>query len=151
MALWREGLLAQAVLAGNTRGYLHHPQLARFRTSRAPRKYIATYLRVVHTEALRRGYQFDSRKTGRTGKLKPILITRGQLAYESLHLRKKLFKRDRSRFNALPRQTVLKPHPLFRVTAGGIADWEIGAGLPPGKTSRIDARGKSRKSRYRKL
>jgi len=30
VALWREGLLAQAVAAGRTRGYRHHPQLARF-------------------------------------------------------------------------------------------------------------------------
>lgn len=28
VALWREGLLAQAVLAGQTRGYKRHPQLA---------------------------------------------------------------------------------------------------------------------------
>ena len=26
LALWREGLLAQAVLLGRTRGYVHHPQ-----------------------------------------------------------------------------------------------------------------------------
>lgn len=31
VALWREGLLAQAVLRGRTKGYLHHPQLERFR------------------------------------------------------------------------------------------------------------------------
>ena len=31
VALWREALLAQAVLRGNTRGYLNHPQLLRFR------------------------------------------------------------------------------------------------------------------------
>jgi hypothetical protein len=29
VALWREALLAQAVLAGRTRGYTRHPQLAR--------------------------------------------------------------------------------------------------------------------------
>jgi hypothetical protein len=27
VALWREALLAQAVLRGKTRGYKHHPQL----------------------------------------------------------------------------------------------------------------------------
>jgi len=31
VALWREGLLARAVLRGRTRGYRHHPQLERFR------------------------------------------------------------------------------------------------------------------------
>jgi hypothetical protein len=30
VALWREGLLAQKVLAGLTKGYRHHPQLTRF-------------------------------------------------------------------------------------------------------------------------
>ena len=32
VALWREALLAQAVLRGRTNGYVHHPQLQRFRT-----------------------------------------------------------------------------------------------------------------------
>lgn len=27
LAVWREGLLAHAVLSGQTRGYTHHPQL----------------------------------------------------------------------------------------------------------------------------
>nr|WP_253280607.1 pyrimidine dimer DNA glycosylase/endonuclease V [Arcanobacterium phocae] len=31
IAGWREGLLAQKVLAGLTKGYRHHPQLERFR------------------------------------------------------------------------------------------------------------------------
>ena len=31
VALWREGLLAQAVIRGETKGYRYHPQLARFR------------------------------------------------------------------------------------------------------------------------
>ena len=30
VACWRESLLAQAVLAGRTRGYRNHPQLERF-------------------------------------------------------------------------------------------------------------------------
>ena len=30
VAAWREALLAQKVLAGATKGYRHHPQLARF-------------------------------------------------------------------------------------------------------------------------
>ena len=31
VAVWREGLLAQAVLHSNTKGYKNHPQLDRFR------------------------------------------------------------------------------------------------------------------------
>ena len=41
VSLWREGLLAQAVIAGQTRGYRHHPQLARFLQSSDPRGVIA--------------------------------------------------------------------------------------------------------------
>ena len=36
VALWREALLARAVLRGKTRGYRHHPQLHRFRASATP-------------------------------------------------------------------------------------------------------------------
>ena len=35
-ACWREGLLAQAVLAGRTKGYRHHSQLERFRAQPDP-------------------------------------------------------------------------------------------------------------------
>jgi hypothetical protein len=31
LAVWREGLLAQQVLMGNTKGYKNHPQLNRFK------------------------------------------------------------------------------------------------------------------------
>ena len=44
VALWREGLLAQAVLAGKTRGYTRPPQLARFLGTAAPPESIAAYL-----------------------------------------------------------------------------------------------------------
>ena len=47
VALWREGLLAQAVLRGRTNGYLHHPQLQRFRAQPSPLGAIADYLRAV--------------------------------------------------------------------------------------------------------
>ena len=36
VALWREALLAQAVLRGATRGYQKHPQLARLRQQPEP-------------------------------------------------------------------------------------------------------------------
>jgi hypothetical protein len=55
VALWREALLAQAVLSGRTRGYRHHPQLHRFRGHSGPRGAIAEDLRGVHAEAMSRG------------------------------------------------------------------------------------------------
>ncbi len=50
-SLWREGLLARAVLAGRTRGYRRHPQLLRFQAQLAPVSFLAEYLRAVHTES----------------------------------------------------------------------------------------------------
>ena len=44
IALWREALLAQAVLSGKTRGYRNHPQLERFRNHPAPLSAISLYL-----------------------------------------------------------------------------------------------------------
>ena len=65
VALWREALLAQAVLRGRTRGYRHHPQLARFRDVASPCGGIAQYLRVVHAESLDTRLRFRSRQKSR--------------------------------------------------------------------------------------
>jgi hypothetical protein len=51
VALWREALLARAVLRGRTIGYRHHPQLRRFRDSASPRVAINAYLAEVCAEA----------------------------------------------------------------------------------------------------
>ncbi len=47
VALWRESLLARAVLRGQTRGYRHHPQLARFLAHPTPRYAINAYLAAI--------------------------------------------------------------------------------------------------------
>ena len=126
VALWREGLLAQAVLAGKTKGYKHHPQLIRFKEHRNPRAAIATYLREVHAEAVRRGYNFDAKKIGR-GKVraKSLKVTRGQLEYEWAHLRRKLKTRDPKRRKEQTAIKFPKPQILFTTIKGGIADWEV--------------------------
>ena len=59
VALWREALLARAVLRGRTRGYRHHPQLNRFRGAPNPVTCLNAYLRIVYDESVRRGYSFD--------------------------------------------------------------------------------------------
>ncbi|MDN6683845.1 MAG: pyrimidine dimer DNA glycosylase/endonuclease V, partial [Bifidobacterium crudilactis] len=59
VACWRESLLAQAVLAGKTKGYTHHPQLERFRACEHPLAAVASYLEPLADEADRRGYHFD--------------------------------------------------------------------------------------------
>jgi hypothetical protein len=124
VALWREGLLAQAVLAGKTTGYVNHPQLARFRCQTSPAASIASYLRVVHDESLARDYSFAADKIGRSRKAGLITVTRGQVEYEWQHLMNKLRVRDQqwgARFIRTRRPEV---HPLFRVVAGKVEHWE---------------------------
>ena len=55
VALWREKLLAQAGLHGQTRGYRNHPQLDRFKNHSAPLAAISLYLTAIHAEAEVRG------------------------------------------------------------------------------------------------
>jgi hypothetical protein len=124
VALWREGLLAQAVLAGATRGYRHHPQLVRFRTHPMPLAAIAAYLHAVVDEAERRGYRFDRTKLPRREDVAPIEISEGQLAHEFAHLLRKLEQRDLERAARL-HGTAPWPHPLMRVVPGPEAEWEV--------------------------
>ena len=126
VALWREALLAQAVLKGRTSGYRHHPQLHRFRAHAAPCGAIAEYLRGVHAEAERRGYAFAARKIGRARTLHRLAVTRGQLAHEWTHLRTKLALRDPERHERLAAVKRPRPHPLFRLVAGEVEEWEKG-------------------------
>ena len=124
VALWREALLAKAVLRGETRGYKHHPQLARFRAHASPRSAINAYLAAVHAEATARGYAFDRRKLGPRRHLAPIAATSGQLAYEWRHLMKKLSVRNRPLYARWQRARRPDCHPLFRRVRGPVADWE---------------------------
>ena len=64
VALWREALLARAVLRGDTEGYRHHPQLQRFQAHVTPRTAMNLYLASVLLEAEARGYSFNRRKVG---------------------------------------------------------------------------------------
>jgi hypothetical protein len=127
VALWREGLLAQAVMRGKTRGYRAHPQLLRFQECATPIPTLVQYLRSVQEEATRRGYSFDrTRLAPLRGKPSPLTVTAGQLAFELKHLRAKVTKRDRPWLPKVPTRGAA-PHPSFRRVAGGIAGWERGA------------------------
>lgn len=125
VALWREALLAQNVLLGNTTGYRNHPQLIRFRGTRNPVGAIASYLRRVADEADRRGYRFDRGKIVsrylRTG----IAVTDGQIDYELAHLLRKLKVRDPALYKALKQKSRVESHPLFRKVRGNVEQWEI--------------------------
>lgn len=124
VALWREALLARAVLRGKTRGYRHHPQLARFQAHPSPRLAISAYLAAVYDEATARGYAFDRSKIGQLRRVTPIAVTRGQLAYEFVHLKRKLAGRAPGFHKKLGLLKRAAHHPLFRTRAGPVAAWE---------------------------
>jgi hypothetical protein len=139
VALWREGLLAQAVLRGLTVGYTRHSQLARFRAARAPVACIGAYLRVVQAEAARRGYRFDRTRIVGHGRCARLDATTGQLEYEWRHLKAKLRVRDRGWLASMRRVRQPDAHPLFRIVAGPVEQWEAAASrrhsLPPARRS----------------
>ena len=125
VALWREGLLAQKVLRGQTKGYRFHPQLQRFRQSQNPVATISAYLWGVADEASARGYAFDVSKIALKRRPVSIFVTQGQLEFEREHLKRKLRVRDRASYRNLLAAS-LRPHPMLRVIAGGIEPWERG-------------------------
>lgn len=125
VALWREGLLAQKVLAGRTRGYRHHPQLIRFHATRDPLSAIGHYLSVVVAEATVRGYKFDRTKIlKRTSRAVQIPVTRGQLRYEREHLIQKLKNRSPQLHKTHMKLKRIVCHPSFKPVSGKIHDWE---------------------------
>lgn len=125
IACWREALLAQAVLAGDTKGYRNHPQLERFSAQPDPLVSVAAFLEGVRAEADARGYRFDAARIRRPGVgAARIELTDGQLAREWEHLLAKL--RDRSPEVHERWQDVAdpEPHPLFVLVPGPVAAWE---------------------------
>jgi hypothetical protein len=124
LALWREGLLARAVLRGATKGYRRHPQLTRFREQPAPVSAINAYLRYVLLEAESRGYRFDRRRLGPIRRPPDMVVSTGQLCFEVEHLRSKLRVRDLRALVRLDGEREVRAHPLFRVEDGPVAEWE---------------------------
>lgn len=151
VALWREGLLAQAVILERTTGYRNHPQLERFRACPKPHTAIVSYLLAVHDQATARGYRFDRSRIERgtdvllgsdavsaasvsfntahrrncpdDATIPPIEVTRGQLDYEAQHLRAKLMTRSPGDLSRLD-GVPIRAHPLFVVVPGAVAAWE---------------------------
>lgn len=130
-ALWREGLLAQAVLLGKTKGWRNHPQLDRFKRHEDPIAAIGFYLLKVHEEARRRGYNYDHPKIVKpVEEVTRIQITDGQLVHEYRVLKERLARRAPEKFNELKEKektaATLNPHPLFIVVVGDVEPWETG-------------------------
>jgi hypothetical protein len=124
VALWREGLLARAVLLGHTKGYRYHPQLQRFLHRQDPVSALDCYLSRVLDEARARGYRFDEKKIRyRRCRHGRAHVSREQLQYEWQHLLKKVAKRDRSWWRS-QRFRRPRPHGCFQVIPGALATWE---------------------------
>ena len=124
VALWREGLLARKVLSGQTKGYIHHPQLQRFRETPHPLQTLDAYLKAVHDESLRRGYHFDLQKIAPVEPLPLLPLPEKQLEYEFRHLLNKLQNWDPLRYASLLPTPFILPHPLFQVGPGERCPWE---------------------------
>lgn len=124
LALWREALLAQKVLQGETKGYKYHPQLERFKKHQEPSAAIGEYLFYVLKEAEKRNYRFDSSKIIHMKEVELIPIKDGQIRYEFDHLLGKLAVRDAERYIVLKNTSTIKPHPIFSVRQGGKEEWE---------------------------
>jgi Pyrimidine dimer DNA glycosylase len=124
VALWRESLLAKAVLRGETKGYRHHPQLMRFQAQATPVSSLNAYLAVIHSEATARGYSFDRSKLGPRRAVAPIVVSDGQLAHEWQHLLLKLSVRSPALYRRWRDVAVPDCHPLFEVRPGPVEEWE---------------------------
>lgn len=123
-ALWREGLLAQKVLRGETRGYRHHPQLDRFKRTRTPAAAVGKYLATVVREASRRNYHFRVEKIVSRRYDGKLTVSQGQLLYEWKRLKAKLRVRSPSVYRRVRSVKVPDAHPLFRIVPGPMAHWE---------------------------
>jgi len=124
VALWREALLAQAVLRGETRGYRNHPQLERFKNHAAPLAAISLYLRDIHSEAVARGYAFDKSKIKPVRKAVALTVTAGQMEFEWKHLLAKLKVRNPGFYRKWRGIEAPEAHPIFCVHPGEIETWE---------------------------
>ena len=125
VALWREALLAQKVLHNETKGYLNHPQLDRFKRTENPIGAIVGYLEEIYSESLKRGYKFNRSKILGQRSLLTIEVTCGQIRYEMNHLLQKLKNRDKNTLEKIKNVASPDPNPIFEVIDGDVEHWEI--------------------------
>ncbi|MGY5879105.1 MAG: pyrimidine dimer DNA glycosylase/endonuclease V [Candidatus Thorarchaeota archaeon] len=117
VALWREGLLAQKVLQGKTKGYRYHPQLDRFKNTENPVSSIGAYLYHVYLESRERNYNFQLSKIEIIEDVPRIRISKNLLHSEFQHLLGKLEQRDSDRYQQLLKITNIIPHPSFELSS----------------------------------
>ncbi|MBN1232731.1 MAG: hypothetical protein JXA60_05205 [Candidatus Coatesbacteria bacterium] len=124
-ALWRESLLAQAVISGKTKAYRNHPQLARFMEYCEPLQAIGSYLVTIHEESIRRDFGFDFSKILHANELHDAIpVNDGQILYEYNHLLEKLRIRDFNKYQELKGIRNIKANLVFHIVKGDIENWE---------------------------
>jgi hypothetical protein len=127
LAVWREGLLALAVLQNKTKGYKNHPQLRRFKDSSEGLQFLKLYLYEVYLEAEKRNYSFNPSKIIDIKAYKAdekIPLNSGQLEYEWKHYLEKIRNRAPGyyeKYKGLPKPA---PAAVFYEVEGGIENWE---------------------------
>ena len=126
VALWREALLARAVLSDETRGYKNHPQLDRFKSQKDPCLAINAYLIGIFEESLSRGYSFNQSKIEPVKDVLQIEATSEQVNFEWRHLLGKLSSRNPLIYERWQNVFDLDPHSLFHIIPGEIESWERG-------------------------
>jgi hypothetical protein len=124
VALWRETLLAQKCLAGQTKGYYNHPQLNRFKETSDSMASIGTYLTYIVKEADQRKYNFDESKITIYDLKIKMKVTKGQLEYEWQHFLKKIYTRDQVRHKLLINIKLPEAHSMLTAVDGDIESWE---------------------------
>ncbi len=142
VGLWREALLAQRVIRGQTSAYSKHPQIHRFRAAPDPQVAIAAYLTDIWEEGNKRGYRFRRERIGKEGKAERMAVTRGQVEFELRWLERKLKKRCPGKLCDLPLRDA-KCHPSFFIVEGEKESWE------KGNLDSIQARKPKRKAKLR--
>jgi hypothetical protein len=140
LGLWREALLAQQVLHGETENYKNHSHMQRFYAlpKEDAMQYMSDYLFFVWQEGKLRGYKLnvnhikDPRNGGSLSgsPRKLFTVSSGQLALEYQILCMRTRNRDHKHFLGLEdkypshRMWVPKPNPVFTLIHGRKEEWE---------------------------
>ena len=119
-ALWREALLAQAVLLKRTKGWRNHSD---------PISAISYYLLVIHKESEKRNFNFQKSKINMpVESVEKIDLTYGKLSYEAEILLERLKSRSPDSYVKLLKLGQYKrfpePHPIFKIIEGEVERWE---------------------------
>ena len=98
-SVWREGLLAQLVLLGKTKGWKNHSHLLRFKNHEKTVHALGFYILKIHEEAKIRGYNYHKFKIVEPSEnVRPIKVTKGQLLYEFHILKERLKNRAPNKY-----------------------------------------------------